>query len=528
MHRTFPHNNIFSLLMLILLLSLAARGSEGKSSTILARPPGLLAHAFQSHLLLVKDAVAAIVNPITGEPTVIPDFDLLFKAAGRLDSRQNPGKDVATVLALLGRASDFGSEAPGADYPLQFPKDHHLHPTMGFEWYYVCFHLNVTDADGTRGRIGVLLSMQKQRVIGLSTQQRLGWSDEGSLLFVNLATATVDLPGRKALTRRSENLQWPAAGGSARYSAPGEAFYIQCGPDILSGTMDVLPLFVSVQDGTNLAFSLTLHPPDGFMPANAFFLQGVPTVLGGGTGLTYLPTPGIYYSWPQLVVDTGAPASIVVDGVSYTINSGRGWIDHQVMMQSLRNPGDATSPVPFTDDAKPFNGWSWQFFHLENGDAFTGAAFHQWYLSTNPAFNYGYYVVADRASGKWIALFITGEMVLGDFKSFPVSMAAPSSSSTLQLPTSWKYVNIQSPLGDPLEGAATPWFTDGTFDGQALQIISENPVDYKDTSGRYPDGVGFCESVGFERSDGYRNRALDFLNRRKDLERKLGEQWGRP
>ena len=47
-----------------------------------------------------------------------------------------------------------------------------------------------------------LLSMQKQRVIGLSTQQRLGWTDEASMLFVNLATATVDFPGRKALIRR--------------------------------------------------------------------------------------------------------------------------------------------------------------------------------------------------------------------------------------------------------------------------------------------------------------------------------------
>jgi hypothetical protein len=472
-----------------------------------------LAHALQSHLLLVKDAVAAIINPETGERTSIPDFDTIFQAAGRLDSSESPDKDVATILALLGRASDFDSEAPGADYMLQFPKDHHLHPAMGFEWYYVCFHLDVTYAGGTRGRIGVIISMQKKRVIGLSTQQRLGWTNEASVMVNNLVTATVDLPGRKAITRRRPNVQWSPTGGNARFSVPGEAFYMQCGTDNLSGTTDVLPLLASVQDGTNLAFSLTLRPPDGFTPPNAFFLQGVPTAFGGGTGLTYTPTPGIYYSWPQLIVDTGTPASIVVDGVTYTINSGRGWMDHQVMMQSLRNFGDATSPIPFTDDPRPFNGWNWQFFNLDNGDAFTGAAFHQWYLSANPPLNYGYYVAADRALGKWNSLYITGQVILGDFRTFPVITDAPSSSSTIQLPNSWQYFNVQSVLGDPLSGIATPWFTDGTFNGDALQIIGENPVDYKDTSGKHPNGVGFCESVGFERIDIYRKRALDFLNR---------------
>ena len=104
-------------------------------------------------------------------------------------------------------------------------------------------------------------------------------------------------------------------------------------------------------------------------------------------------------------------------------------------------------------------------------------------------------------------------MFLENFRSFPVSVDNPSSSSTVPLPTAWKYVNVQSLLGDPLEGTATPWITDGTFNGQSLQIISENPVDYTDTSGKHPDGVGFCESVGFEDMDSYRARVLDYLSR---------------
>lgn len=512
MYKRFPGRFLLFLMILpILPLLIVGCGNEKASSTV--EPPGPLGWAVQSHLLLAKDAVAAIVNRTTGEPTSIPDFDLLFEAAARIDTSQTPAKVVATILALLGRASDFDCEVPDANYSLQFPNDHHLHPTMGFEWYYASFYLDATDPNGAQGRIAVIVSMQKQRVIGLSTQQQLGWSDNDSMLFVNLVTATVDFPEHKSITRRSENLQWPAAGGSALYSAPGELLYFECGSDSLSGTENVLPLAVSIQDGENISFSLTLRPPDGFAPENAFFLQGLPdSQFVEGTGLTSYPVPGIYYSWPQVVVDTSMPSAITIGGIPYTINSGKGWIDHQVMMQSLKNPGDAVSPIPFTDDPAPINGWCWQFFNLDNADAFTGASFQHWFLSTNPIFAYGYYVSPNTVLGTWDSIFIAGEMFLEDFRAFPVIVDDPSSSTVL-FPNSWRYANVQSILGDPLEGTATPWFTDGTFNGQALQVISENPVDYKDTSGNHPDGVGFCESVGFERTDSYRMRALDFLNR---------------
>ena len=105
MHRRFPHNNIISLLMLILLLSLAAYGSEGESSTTPARPPGPLAQAFQSHLLLVKDAVAAIVNPETSEPTVIPDFDCSLRQQAASTRARTPGKMWQPFLRSLAARS---------------------------------------------------------------------------------------------------------------------------------------------------------------------------------------------------------------------------------------------------------------------------------------------------------------------------------------------------------------------------------------------------------------------------------------
>ncbi|MHC9541274.1 MAG: hypothetical protein AB9903_17355 [Vulcanimicrobiota bacterium] len=512
-----------NILMMILILPLliAGCGSGGDSSTASAgmttgttgANPGPLAQAVQAQLLLIRDEVAAIVNPETGAATTVTDFDSLYAAAGRLDSSQNPTQNASIIHTLLDRASDYDCEAPGPDYPLQFPKDHHIHPSMGLEWYYLCLHLDVIDPAGTQGRIGILISLQKFRMIGNTTQQRYGWSSEQSMIFTNLATATVDFTGRKSIIRRSPNVQWPAAGGSARYSAQGEKFYFGCGADSLSGSTDVLPLAVSIQDGNNLSLVLTLNPPSGFTAPNAFFLQGLPTAQGGGTGLTDVPAPGIYYSWPQLVVDTTTPPSLIVGGVSYTVKGGTGWIDHQLMMHSLQNAGNAVSPIPFTDDPKPYNGWCWQFFNLENGDAFTGAAFQQWYLSTNPDLDYGYYVAADKSTGKWNSIFISGSMLLGGFQSFPVDVSLPGSTPTVLYPTSWNYVNVESFLGDPLQGTAMPWYSDGTFNGPNLQVISEYPVDYVDTSGKHPNGKGYCESVGFEKTDAYRKRALEFLSR---------------
>jgi hypothetical protein len=498
--------------MLIIPLLIASCGSSGNLRPSPVETIGPLGQAFQTHLLLVKDAVADMVDPETGEPVSIPDFDLFFESAGRLDTSQTPARDLATIRALLGRATDVDCKEPDADYQLEFPRDHHMNSEMGFEWYYVGFHLDATDPDGTQGRIAVLFSMQKERTIGLTTQKKLKWNDNDCMLFVNLATATVDFPENKSITRRSENLQLTAAGGKASYSSPGEKFHFECGPDKISGTENVLPLDISIQDGNNLSFSFTVIPPDGFEPENAFFLQGIPDNTGSGTGITYLPTPGIYYSWPQLKIDTSKPASIVVDGITYTINSGSGWMDHQVMMKSLHNYGGAVSPVPFIECPKPYNGWSWQFFNLVNGDAFTGASFHHGEIKKNVDFSYGYYIAADPVLGKWTSVFITGDMQMNDFQSFPAIVDDPTSSSVM-LPTSWKYENIQSFLGNPLSGIATPWIKDGTFNGQAGQTIGENPVDYKDTSGNHPDGTGFCESIGFEKIENFRKRGIDFLTR---------------
>lgn len=492
---------------------LAGCGSSASAApaplSVSAAALGPLADPVQAHLLLLRDAVQAIIDPITGAPTTIPQFDQIFAGAGRLDSVSQPVLNASVIVGLLGRAEDFDCEPPSPTYTLEFPRDHHFHPRMGVEWYYVALVLQVNDPAGTPGRIGVLVDLNKERIIGLTTQQRFGLSDEASILFSNTVTATVDFPNSQRLIRRRINAQWPAAGGSAGFSRPGQSFRLFCGPDSLTGPADVLPLAVDVQDGTNLTVSLTLKPPAGFSPENAFFFQGLPNNLGIGTGLTGLPTPGLYYSWPQLVVDTTTPPTLVVDGVTYTVRSGVGWMDHQVLMQSLQNPGAATSPIPFTDDTRPISGWCWQYFNLTNGDAFTGSAFQNWFLSTNPVFSYGYYVTP--MGGRWQAQYLTGGVGLGQFRTFSVNAGIQSSTATVRLPNSWSYINLQGPPGVSVQGTGRPWFSDGTFNFPDLEIIAENPVDFVGSGGSTPNGTGFCETVGFESHAQYSQRALDFL-----------------
>jgi hypothetical protein len=57
---------------------------------------------------------------------------------------------------------------------------------------------------------------------------------------------------------------------------------------------------------------------------------------------------------------------------------------------------------------------------------------------------------------------------------------------------------------------ATPWSGDGSFNDSNLDIAGEMPVDCTDLTGNHADGVGFCESVGFEYVVSYRKRALQF------------------
>jgi predicted secreted hydrolase len=452
----------------------------------------------------------------------IPRFDQLVAAAGKLDSASpDTAAYIASVVTtLLGRATAVDCENPPPTSPV-FPADHRLHLSMGAEWYWVGAHLDVVNrADPTdTGRIAVLYSIQRRRAVGVTVQALAGWNDTDAQLASAVGTVTVVTSKQTAYVRRRPNIQWTAAGGSAKFSAANEPLHFQCGSDFIKGSVDVLPLKVHVDDG-EMKLDLTLSNPR-MAPRDAFFLQGGSPV----PGVTPLATPGIYYSWPQVDV----AGTIGVGGQTYKVTGGSGWIDHQLMATSLENSGNAATPVPFVDDPRPMNGWSWQYFNLKNGDAFTLASFQTGELNPLPAVFYGFYVTPSsngkkRVRGrKWTASHLAGVMALEDFQTFDVDAGGgpPSQSpGTVSIPTSWSY--LLGSVGDgPVKVAliaqTRKWSDDGTFNNANGGIASELPVDLVDLSvgapggGGFGSGVGFGESISFEPVAQYHARALAYL-----------------
>ena len=382
---------------------------------------------------------------------------------------------------------------------------------MGAEWYWVGAHLQVANADdpGDTGRIAVLYSIQRRRAVGKTVQELAGWDDTQAQLASAVGTVTVETSAGKSYRRRLPNIQWTAAGGHAEFSAAKKPLLFRCGRDFISGSKDVLPLRVVIDDGKMLV-DLTLDNKS-MAPKDAFFLQGgMPA-----PGVTPVPTPGIYYSWPQL----GVTGSIRVDGKTYKVTGGSGWLDHQLMAHSLQNANNAPTPIPFIDDPTPIDGWSWQYFNLNSSDAFTLASFQKGKLNLLPAVGYGYYLTRDPAGKKWIPSYLVGVMALGNFQPFPVSAGGgpPSQGNgTVSLPTQWTYLLGTTSLGPvplALVAQTKKWSDDGTFNNSNGSLASELPVDLFDLSVGVPSGsgVGFGESIGFEPVAQYRARALAYL-----------------
>lgn len=498
-----------SILLVFLVLKVNAQ-SELKNEKV--------ATVVQEYLLTVQQEVNKIIDPSTSKPVQVTDFDAIYEAAGKLDSKRYPADMMFVIQTLLGRAGSVDKNAPGETYPLTFPQDHHMHGDMGREWYYIAGHMQVTDEEGNTGRIAILMSILKIRAVGLTAQAKAGWTDEEATVAANVATITVDMGvGKRKLYRRSPNSQWPLKKGVVNFSEPGENFMFQVGPDSISGSANVLPLSVTINDGKNMQVNLLLYKNSTINPNPAYFLQGEPVSLSlplGGTGITPKPKPGIYYSWPQL----GILGDITLDGKTYTVTSGSGWIDHQLMMTSLDNADGKTKPLPFVDDPTPYNGWIWQYYNLDDGISFTTASFIEGEMKYELPEIYGYFLYPEK-DGAWLATYIVGKNKLLSPTGFPAIVGKTrykKNNPTIEIPMVRAYQELRNavlPLPLPLTGVATPWCSEGTFNGADWGLIGEFAADYTDQTGEYADGVGFMESVGFEKVEDYHNFALEFLKK---------------
>lgn len=444
---------------------------------------------------------------------------LLYEAAGRLDSVANPAQNMYIIQTLLGRAGNTGFNMPQPGAKLHFPHDHHFHLDMGQEWYWIAAHLEVKDENGNEGQLAVLTIIDRTRSVGLSAQQAAGWTDREQTIGSSMATVTVNMPGEQAMYTRSPNIQWPLKDGEFDCSQPGQlSFYARCGPDSIAGPADVLPLRVRVQDGANLELDFTLTYNDHLFASacSSFFLQGSPVPVAqrqdpfcGGQGISGLPMPGLYYSWPQLIAKSGG--SVRAGGQTYTILKGRAWIDHQVMMSSLKNPHGCLFPIPFVNTPQPYDGWIWQFYNMTDGQtAFTGAAFITGRMRKKYTMTYGYYIRYNPRLKKWEAAYIhSGKILLQNPGAF-----TDAAGTTIAVPRQRSYTGIgKNCIDNPLSGIARAWPGVETFELPPLQPCGEFPADYTDNSGQHNNALGFMESIGFWQVKEYTRYALEVLAR---------------
>lgn len=479
--------------------------------------------AFITYLEQVRRRVGEIWTAPAQNPAQldrIPDFDALVAAARAID-RADPDKSAyiasTIVQVLLGRAASVDCANPPTTQPV-FPADHRLHLDMGLEWYWFGIHLRVTNtADPSdTGRIAILYVIERWRSVGLTVQKLAGWEDTAAQIASVNGTVTIETKTEKSYHRRAPLVAWPAVGGSASFSAANEPLRFQCGPDSIEGSIDVLPLKLRMDDG-QLRVDLKLNNPR-MDPGDAFFLQGGPPA--PAPGVTPPPTPGIYYSWPQL----DASGTVRVAGKHYRVDEGSAWCDHQLMASSLTNLNNAARPLPFVDAPRPLNGWSWQYFNLKNRnrDALTFAAFQQGQLNKLPIVPYGFYLKFDSSKAKWKPSRLFGLMALEDFQCYsPFAGGGPPSRAggeppapTVPIPTHWKYL-LASLWPTPLllVAKARKWDYDSTFNAASGELLSEMPSDLT----QYALGVssavaeGFCESLGFEPVAQNRERALAYL-----------------
>src|SRR5580692_10764387 len=92
------------------------------------------ASVIENYLLAVQARVNQIIDPATKKPVQIPDFERLMAAAVAIDTAQYPAACMTMINNMLRRASNFDFAVPGS--AVSFPADHHMHLTMGPEWYW--------------------------------------------------------------------------------------------------------------------------------------------------------------------------------------------------------------------------------------------------------------------------------------------------------------------------------------------------------------------------------------------------------
>jgi hypothetical protein len=101
---------------------------------------------------------------------------------------------------------------------------------------------------------------------------------------------------------------------------------------------------------------------------------------------------------------------------------------------------------------------------------------------------------------------------------FPVASGgdqpADANRVNVLMPNGWKIEFTSNSWPTPLSGAVKAWTQDATFNFTDWSLLSEAPTEYKDTTGKFADGTGYVEVIGYEKVVGYRDWAVAFLETR--------------
>lgn len=436
--------------------------------------------------MTASQALVAFLESIP--PDIRPSYfeDLRTAAKSMTDPRH-----AGVLFTLLGAAGAYGSDTPTGG--LNFPADHQLHLNMGTEWYWYSFTATV-DGSADLDRIGGFATFKRIRSVSNCVQAQAGWTDLEAQIGAVTGTVTLDTREECRIIRRSPNVQWPALGGNVQIDRP---FFFGIGPDSLSGSADVMPLKIHIDDAPNMTVDVTMSPIL-ILPAFAFFLQEGKLTIPGVTG-------GFYYSWPQLAVE----GTVTVGERTYPIH-GRGWVCHQMLML-LPSAKKASPPEHFVP-TDAVTGWNWCEFNLTNGDAFTAAAMQSGTVRTQAAVPYGWYL--RRTLIGWQQIFLNGAV---EFDRF-----VPGLDGVL-IPSAWRYTGADITGGKTVDAIVqtVPWYPDGSFHDFDLQVQAETavdvalvdyaPINAQTGGGTLLTGSGYCETVGYEPLKSYVDKALAFL-----------------
>lgn len=419
-----------------------------------------------------------------------------YQAAQGLTS--GSAAQASAILGILGVSQFVDIDTPpGMGVPLSFPDDHRIHLENSDEWYWAS--ANLIASDGVT-RIGVLTTTQNSRLIPQKIQALAGWSDAECHVVASATTVMIHDGTHSRIIRGQPNIRWLIGGDDVVFPSVETRVY-RCGEDVWTwGSEQVLPLRIQSRGG-DAAIDLTLTTDMAL--DKAWFLQAI-------GGRTAPPRAGLYYSWPQLAV-TGT----VKVGEQVFDVSGKGWIDHQLMMATPPDAKDPPPPVPRHSAAsldRGFNGWQWCQFNLDNGDAYTGATFQDGTFRTNILSVFSGYITKE--NGAWVPNPIPAEWRFD---------ALISTLHDVIQPTEWTY-ELKGPLPGDVSGGdvastivASPLHADGGFIGAGLQVNSEVAATVMMTctpkSGPIltVSGAGYCETIDAETRAHYVLRMLDFL-----------------